>query len=61
MEDKVGNKTTRGPSFVKEYYSDDETKCQSNSNLTSDAINSGEQRSKRNIHPPVRFKKYCIC
>ena len=61
VEDEEGNMTTRDSSFVKEYYDDNETQCESNNNSTSDTINSGEQRPKRNIHPPVRFKDYCMC
>ena len=61
VQDEEGNMTTRDSSFVKEYYDDNETQCESNNNSTSDTINSGEQRPKRNIHPPVRFKDYCMC
>ena len=61
VQDEEGNMTTRDSSFVKEYYGDNETQCESNNNSTSDTINSGEQRPKRNIDPPVRFKDYCMC
>ena len=61
VQDEEGNMTTRDSSFVKEYYSDNETQCESNNNSTLDTINSGEQCPKRNIHPPVRFKDYCMC
>ena len=57
-EDEGGNITTRNSSFVKEYYGDNETQCESSNNSTSDAINSGEQRPERNNHPPVRFTDY---
>ena len=61
VEDEEGNITTQDFSFVKEYYGDNKTQCESHDNSTSDAINSGEQRPKRIIHPPVRFKDYCMC
>ena len=61
VEDEEGNMTTRDSSFLKEYYGDNETQCVTNNNSTSDTINSGKQRNKRNIHPPVRFKDYCMC
>ena len=61
MEEEEGNMTTRDSSFVKECYGDNKTQSESNNNSTSDAINSVEQRSKRKIHPPVRFKDYCMC
>ena len=61
VQDEEGNMTTRDSSFVKEYYDDNETQCESKNNSTSDTINSGEQRPKRNIHSPVRFKDYCMC
>ena len=61
LGDERGNVMTRYSSFVKEYYGDNETQWESNNNSTSNAINSGKQRPKRNIHPPVCFKNYCMC
>ena len=55
VEDEEGKMTTRNSSFVKEYYGGNETQCKSNNNSTSDAINSGKQRPKRNIHQPKLY------
>ena len=61
MEDEERNIMTRDSSFVKQYYGDNETRCESNNNSTSAAIDSGNNGlSVTSIHLFVSKNIACV-